>query len=538
MLSIPWPGENFNDQLDMNLLKRNTENHNFFNEAVFHTKSTLLIVGRSFKNFFSNHKRFLSGSVLGNAPVIAISESELWNNDDNEHNWILTAGKVQNLRIAAKRLNCIEVPAGSIFSFWKQVGNPHYLQKYVIGREIKAGCIVPSKAGGICQLSNALYDAALKAGFEIVERHRHTKVISGSLAEKDRDATVKWNYIDLRFRSKKAFRIEAELTAEKLIVKFKSLQQGQPGTDTNATQLSASLLNDCYSCGNNNCFKYPHEKAVEKREGITVLILDAILNEHETYIRKIAGINDIIIVPMKNNLFFKSGLSSNNLFSGKTKAVVTAALKRYLRFRYLIRRQNVFSTSLQLDDEFAKSIAARIPTECTHLIVSQNLLPFLWSAGSMGGRTFDVLMTRLPMEILHQQLDYAHKQYPDSNTLADYRASAKLVLQEATALTAARQIITAHCGIANIFQNKSVRLEWNMPSCRKLVRTSNSRILFPASSLARKGAFEMRRLAKELNLIVVLTGKVMEEDNFWQGITVQYAGADPFDNISIVIFPA
>ena len=68
---------------------------------------------------------------------------------------------------------------------------------------------MPTIAGGLCQLSNALYDTALKANFEIIERHRHTKVIKSSLAEQDRDATVKWNYVDLRFKSTRSFRMTA-----------------------------------------------------------------------------------------------------------------------------------------------------------------------------------------------------------------------------------------------------------------------------------------------------------------------------------------
>ena len=69
-----------------------------------------------------------------------------------------------------------------------------------MGRELREGCLVPSIGGGLCQLSNALYDAALRAGLQVVERHRHTQVVPGSLAESDRDATVFWNYRDLRLR--------------------------------------------------------------------------------------------------------------------------------------------------------------------------------------------------------------------------------------------------------------------------------------------------------------------------------------------------
>ena len=39
---------------------------------------------------------------------------------------------------------------------------------------LSRGCIIPSIGGGLCQISNALYDAALLAELEIVERHGGT----------------------------------------------------------------------------------------------------------------------------------------------------------------------------------------------------------------------------------------------------------------------------------------------------------------------------------------------------------------------------
>lgn len=50
-----------------------------------------------------------------------------------------------------------------------------------------------------------------------------------------------------------------------------------------------------------------------------------------------------------------------------------------------------------MDAELARIYARRIPYTATHLVVSQNLLPHLWREGALAGRTFDVLMTRLPL---------------------------------------------------------------------------------------------------------------------------------------------
>ena len=60
------------------------------------------------------------------------------------------------------------------------------LKGYVIGREIRQGCMIPSIGGGICQLTNALSRVAHSAGMEIVERHSHTRP-SGGLLHRRRD---------------------------------------------------------------------------------------------------------------------------------------------------------------------------------------------------------------------------------------------------------------------------------------------------------------------------------------------------------------
>ena len=176
-----------------------TEKHSFVNNTIFRLKTVVLTGNRIFKNLLYPTQKFKDKSQLIKKPVIAFSESDLWNPFDNKDNWILTAGKIENLRISAKKLHGLEIKANEVFSFWKHIGNPNFGQGYVIGREIREGCIVPTIAGGLCQLSNALYDAALNANFDIVERHKHTKVIKGSLAEQDRDATYPPDQIHLAY---------------------------------------------------------------------------------------------------------------------------------------------------------------------------------------------------------------------------------------------------------------------------------------------------------------------------------------------------
>jgi hypothetical protein len=518
------------------------ERHDLLKELVFYFKSRGLILIRAFRNTVAGDlQRFPFRKDLESGLVISFSESDLWNPDDNEQNWILTAGKIQNLRTAVKKLNGLEVPANSVFSFWRHVGYPGRRQGYVTGREIREGCIVPTVAGGLCQLSNALYDAALKAGFAIVERHKHTKVISGSLAEVGRDATVKWNYIDLRFRSASPFRIDIDLTADRLIVKFRGAETHQPSQHVPppVTLQQPSKLNDCYSCGNVECFKHPGKVVLEKRKAATTFVLDERWGEYEEYINKTATPGDRFIVPFLPAQFLKINRYVWNLPGKKNAtAVPLAALYRSLYIRLFSGgRSNIFSSMLRLDRKVAIQMLEHIPVESTHVVISQNLLPFAWAAGVLGGRTFDVLMSRLPMEKLHERLDAAYNHYPSSSTLNDFRAPHELVQVESMALTKSRRIITPHREIAGLFNNKSILLDWNYPRLAANARHQGTKILFPASALGRKGAYEMRRLALELKLAVTITGAATEEDSFWNGITVEKAGTNPFSDVQLVVYP-
>lgn len=523
----------------MTTLKTLTEKHNLISETKFQLKSFLLIIRRQLQNTFADAKKFADKGQLKSQPIISVSESNLWNIDDNEQNWILTAGKVQNLRLAARRLNGIEVDANTPFSFWKHIGNPNIGQGYVIGREIREGCIVPTIAGGLCQLSNALYDAALKANFEIIERHRHTKVIKGSLAEQDRDATVKWNYVDLRFKSNNSFRIEIDITTDKLIVKFRSIEKNSSAVDGNSKVfLQSSKLNDCYSCGNFECFKHPDRTSIKQERAITTFILDDKWSEYDNYIKTISTDKDFFIVPLFKSKFIKTNRYDWTIKNSKNvKTTSFVAIQRAFQLRFASKtKNNIFSLLLRLDKKVAKAATDLIPIESTHLVISQNLLPFIWEQGVLGGRTFDILMNRLPMEKLHQRLDIAHKQFPESKTLNDFRASQALIDLENIALTKARHIITPHKEIADIFNNKSIKLDWTLPTV-EAKQITGDKILFPASALGRKGAYEIKQLAKELNLSIVLTGQATEDKNFWNGVTTEFAGSNPFDNVRLVVYP-
>jgi hypothetical protein len=65
------------------------------------------------------------------------------------------------------------------------------------------------------------------------------------------------------------------------------------------------------------------------------------------------------------------------------------------------------------------------------------------------------------------------------------------------------------------------------------------RIAFSGPTVARKGAYELRKAAKALDLEIVLLGSELEGPDFWSGIRTRKPDpANPFDGVCAVVQPA
>lgn len=508
---------------------------------IFRFKSALLQVRRGARDLFdSKIRKFGKAETLLDDPVIAESKTALWTETDPEERFLL-AGKIHNLRLVIRELDGVEIPAGGIFSFWKQAGRTNRRRGFVAGRELREGCIIPNIGGGLCQISNALYDAALKADFEVIERHAHTRVVAGSLAEQGRDATVFWNYVDLRFRASEAFRIEARLDAENLTLRFK-------GRKTERKQFfqisknggSAPDPKSCATCGEESCFRNV-APPTNPDFGKTAYLVDEYSPEFDTYIQAAKKEGDSLFLPLDGQRFGKTNYAWTTAgFSDvKQKPVVTAVRSyrsRKLSAQGAARQKNLLAMYEKLADAYARNLSFDV----LHVVVQQNLLPFLWKSGHLGGRTFDVLMTAMPMEEIQRRLDRAAGLHPESRTLGDFRADEALIDAETEALRHARKIITPHTGIAALYPGKAERIAWKMPQERRCAAARNTRptILFPASTVGRKGCYELREALRGLDVKLVTMGPDIEGEDFWEGFDIERGGPDRLETADLVVLPA
>lgn len=497
--------------------------HSRYEQLVFFTKSTILSISRGFTELFKPISKHAVKDQLIDAPIIAVSSSKLWNKNDTQKNWILTAGKIENLRIAVKEINGIEIEANQIFSFWKQIGNPNFFKGFVAGREIREGCLVATKGGGLCQLSNALYDAAMKANCNIIERHRHTKVIKGSLAEKDRDATIKWRYVDLKFSSDHKFRIEAELTANSLIVIFKSFRNNTSNFSSSNFRV-AHQINDCYSCGNLKC----HQSI--KTDQLVTSKTTFLLNGHSLHLleqlNKRPSEFDLVITSKKEN-------------SIKSLLKLTKP-DLLLRLVYkLSRKGNVFHKKLNLDRNLAKKMSQRIPIESTHLVISQNLIPHLMELGILGGRTFDIIMNTLPLDLIHNKLNKAYTVHYNSRTLSDFRADQKIVDFEKKGLEKASKIYGIQSSLVDSYPDKFVQIPIEIPHIEhRPTNNKRPKILFPSLPIARNGVYLVTELKSHLEFDLMVTKHTInEEPDLWNSIEKVMFDGD-YSKIDLVVLPS
>ena len=436
-------------------------------------------------------RRHARAEALIDAPVLAEFESTLWPQDETDP--LLVAGKLQNLRLALKRLHGVEVPAGASFGFWKQVGRATRRSGYAVGRELREGCLIPAVGGGLCQLSNALYDGAVRAGLEIVERHRHSRVLPGSLAEQDRDATVFWNYLDLRLRASHAWRLEIDMDAQRLRLRIR----GHRPAASDAWPLAVAprrppeASNDCGSCGQHEC----HRHTGLNVDGLRRLWwMEEAWPEFRERLQAERSDADRVFGPSGRRFPAQAPL----------RRVIQSIAWRYGRWR----GQALPQVRLAQLREHARDLARALQPRDVDLVLPQSLLPFLWRDGELAGRRYAVMMTALPMRALQAELDGAVRRHPEQRSLRDFRADPALIEAEWSGLLAGQAWWSPHAQVLALAGARACALPWAMPAplppAERVAAGAKPRVFFPASPLARKGILELLAALRDQDLEILL----------------------------------
>jgi hypothetical protein len=509
--------------------------------VIFHAKVMAHRARRSVRDRIDATPRLEQSDPADFSVILAEVRSPLWS-DSRSAERRFQLGKVHNLRRAVRAFDCLLVPQGETLSFWRQLGRPSRRRGFVTGRMLQQGCLVPATGGGLCQLSNALYQVALASGCEIVERHAHSRRAPGSAAALGRDATVAWNYVDLRFRARAPLLIETRLTRDELVVRFRGRDpiRALTATEQTSAAFAPPSAATCGTCEETTCFR--HERAAPQARGRPAYLLDECWPEFRAYVRSARGADDVLGIALDGARFGLARYAWDTRGFAKVVTAPLAAASRALALRRL-KQQGPARRAAELRGaaRLARRLARALTPDVTEVCVAQSLLPFLWREGHLGGRRFTVLLTRLPMHLLHARLDAAAAAHPARASLADFRAPDWLVDAEREALAQAERIVTPHAELANLFADRAVRLAWQLPSVQPTARKEAAPrcIAFPGPTVARKGAFDLRQVARELDLDVMLLGSELEGPGFWDGVRVHRpADAGWLDRVAAVVQPA
>jgi vancomycin resistance protein YoaR len=126
----------------------------------------------------------------------------------------IEAGAATNAAIACSLVDGRVLGPGEIFSFNRSM-TPG-LSRFVEGTAYSNGKVLRSKGGGVCQVTAALYNAALLAGLPILERYSHSVYDPlTAYVPPGRDCAIsRTNGADFRFRNSTAAALTISAKAE------------------------------------------------------------------------------------------------------------------------------------------------------------------------------------------------------------------------------------------------------------------------------------------------------------------------------------
>lgn len=107
--------------------------------------------------------------------------------------------RLHNMKLCCDKLDGLVIKSGQYFSLMQLIKEPKESNGFKSGPMLIRGELKQIAGGGICQVSTTLFNAALTAGLEIVEKHNHTWDIWGEerFIDLGLDATYAYGRKDL-----------------------------------------------------------------------------------------------------------------------------------------------------------------------------------------------------------------------------------------------------------------------------------------------------------------------------------------------------
>lgn len=146
--------------------------------------------------------------------------------------------RTTNLKIASKKINGTIIQPGETFDFNKVVGSRTSSKGYKKAHVFTGGDgVAMGLAGGICQVASTVFNTALIANVQIVERHQHSQRVS--YVPLGRDAAISGNVQNFKWKNNTKYAIKVGMTVKdgKITCTFYTCQKVKPKkVNLNVTQ--------------------------------------------------------------------------------------------------------------------------------------------------------------------------------------------------------------------------------------------------------------------------------------------------------------
>lgn len=145
----------------------------------------------------------------------------------------------KNIELMCEAVNGMVIEPGGILSLNGIVGQRTAEKGFTVAPAIVDGQLTDDVGGGICQLAGTLYNAALLADMEIVERVHHTW--PSDYLPIGLDATLNWNNKDLKIKNRSAYPIYVVAELKDLTVSVELY--GQPPAEDEEIVVENRIIN-------------------------------------------------------------------------------------------------------------------------------------------------------------------------------------------------------------------------------------------------------------------------------------------------------
>ena len=135
-----------------------------------------------------------------------------------------TPNQRTNIALAAQRCDGVRLAPGEVYSFARAVGEVSAGTGFVRGLAIRDGEPASEDGGGICQLTSTVYNAALRANLQVLERRKHLFPVHS--IPPGLDASFATGHVDLRFRNtlSQPIRIETRVEGSRLVARIRGVR--------------------------------------------------------------------------------------------------------------------------------------------------------------------------------------------------------------------------------------------------------------------------------------------------------------------------